>query len=102
MRALLQLRAILWKNLLLKRAYPWSTFAELFLPVLFMLILVFIKGITTGMLRTHTRMSIYTEHPVGRWVIRVYVLCSLRFAEHRLFLWKCTHEVDAICVPDSA
>ncbi len=42
-----QLRAILWKNVLLKNAHKWSTAAEILLPVLFMTILIFIKLITT-------------------------------------------------------
>lgn len=42
-----QLRAILTKNLLLKRANPWGTLAEIALPVVFMALLIVIKEITT-------------------------------------------------------
>jgi hypothetical protein len=42
-----QLRAILWKNVLLKKAHFWATTAEILLPVFFMTILIMIKQITT-------------------------------------------------------
>ena len=41
-----QLKAILWKNYLLKITHPWSTAAELLLPVVFMALLILIKQIT--------------------------------------------------------
>jgi hypothetical protein len=41
-----QLSSILWKNWLLKIAHPWSTAAEILLPVLFMAILILIKLVT--------------------------------------------------------
>lgn len=43
-----KLKAILWKNWLLKVTHPWSTAAELFLPVIFMALLILIKQITTS------------------------------------------------------
>ena len=43
-----QLKAILWKNYLLKITHPWSTAAELFLPVIFMALLILIKQITSS------------------------------------------------------
>lgn len=43
-----QLKAILWKNWLLKVSHPWSTAAELFLPVIFMALLILIKQITSS------------------------------------------------------
>jgi len=43
-----QLKAILWKNWLLKITHPWSTAAELFLPVIFMALLILIKQITSS------------------------------------------------------
>jgi len=42
-----QLKAILYKNYLLKRANVLSTAAEVFLPVIFMALLILIKQITT-------------------------------------------------------
>jgi hypothetical protein len=42
-----QLNSILWKNWLLKKAHPWSTFAEIMLPVVFMALLILIKLVTT-------------------------------------------------------
>mmetsp|Transcript_26423 Transcript_26423/g.39214 ORF Transcript_26423/g.39214 Transcript_26423/m.39214 type:complete len:1955 (+) Transcript_26423:136-6000(+) len=43
-----QLKAILWKNYLLKIAHPWGTAAEILLPVLFMALLILIKQITSS------------------------------------------------------
>lgn len=42
-----QLKAILWKNYLLKKAHPWSSLAEILLPVFFMALLILIKSITS-------------------------------------------------------
>ena len=42
-----QLKAILWKNVLLKYAHKWSTSAEILLPVLFMAMLILIKLVST-------------------------------------------------------
>ena len=42
-----QLRAILWKNALLKKAHYKATLAEILLPVFFMTTLILIKQITT-------------------------------------------------------
>ena len=42
-----QLKAILWKNYLVKVAHPISTTAEILLPVLFMALLILIKSITS-------------------------------------------------------
>lgn len=43
----LQLRAVLWKNWMLKKANKWSFLAELLLPAVFMYLLVYIKSIST-------------------------------------------------------
>ena len=48
--AIPQLRAILWKNLLIKWRHPVASIAELLLPVFFMSILIIIKTITSGAL----------------------------------------------------
>lgn len=42
-----QLKAILWKNYLVKVSHPISTAAEILLPVLFMALLILIKSITS-------------------------------------------------------
>jgi hypothetical protein len=43
-----QLKSILWKNWLLKVSHPWSTAAEILLPVIFMALLILIKQITSS------------------------------------------------------
>jgi hypothetical protein len=45
---LAQLRAILWKNLLIKWRHPVATTAEILLPVFFMSILIIIKTISSS------------------------------------------------------
>jgi hypothetical protein len=45
-KSIIQLNSILWKNMMLKQAHIWSFAAELFLPVVFMALLIYIKSVT--------------------------------------------------------
>lgn len=64
---LAQLRAILWKNLLIKWRHPVATTAEIVLPVFFMSILIIIKTITS--VYDSPNIAYYCGNTVGGYAL---------------------------------